>query len=161
MTKTEISPDQDAVVSEIEIAAPPDRVFKAIVDREQALQWGAHEAFEITAWDLEPRVGGSWRFTSVEKATNKEYKHCGEVFEIDPPRVLAYTWLADFHTIPSQRTVVRWELAPTPTGTRVKITHSGLAQLPKERAEYGQGWPGVLGAIKTYLEKPSSRKQQG
>jgi len=26
MTKTEISPDQDAVVSEIEIAAPPDRV---------------------------------------------------------------------------------------------------------------------------------------
>jgi uncharacterized protein YndB with AHSA1/START domain len=158
MTNTQVTAGQDAVVSEIEIAAPAERVFKAIVDREQALVWGAHEEFEITAWDLEPRVGGSWGFTSVEKATNKEYRHYGEVLEIDPPRVLAYTWLADFHTIPSQRTIVRWELTPTRTGTRVRITHSGLAQLPKERSEYGQGWPGVLGAIKAYLEKPSSRK---
>ncbi len=161
MTKTQITPDQDAVVSEIEIAAPPERVFKAIVDREQALQWGAHDAFVITAWDLEPRVGGSWRFTSLEKATNKEYKHYGEVLEIDPPRVVAYTWMADFHTIPLQRTVVRWELTPTATGTHVRITHSGLAQLPKERGEYGQGWPGVLDAIKKYLEKSGSAKQQG
>jgi len=153
MPETIVTPGQDAVISEIEIAAPPERVFKAIVDREQALQWGAHQDFEITEWDLEARVGGKWRFTSIEKATKKEYKHYGEVIEIDPPRAVAYTWMADFHTIPSQRTVVRWDLMPTATGTRVKVTHSGLAPLPKERGEYGQGWPGVLEAIKKYLEK--------
>jgi uncharacterized protein YndB with AHSA1/START domain len=158
MPDTRTTPAQDAVISEIEIAAPPERVFKAIVDREQALQWGAHEAFEITEWDLEPRVGGRWRFTSIEKATNKEYQHYGEVIEIDPPRVVAYTWLAHFHTIPSQRTVVRWDLTPTATGTHVKVTHSGLAPMPKERGEYSQGWPGVLQAIKAFCEKPGLRK---
>jgi uncharacterized protein YndB with AHSA1/START domain len=157
MPKTIITPDQDAVISEVEIAAPVERVFKALVDREQALQWGAHEAFEITEWELEPRVGGKWRFTSIEKAHQKEYRHYGEVVEFDPPRVLAHTWMADFHVVPSARTVVRWELTRIPNGTHVKMTHSGLAQLPKERGEYAQGWPGVLQAVKSYLDKPSSR----
>jgi uncharacterized protein YndB with AHSA1/START domain len=156
MTKIQVTPAQDAVISEIEIAAPPERVFRAIVNREQALQWGSHKDFEITVWDLEPRVGGEWRFTSIEKATSKEYHHYGEVLEIDPPRLLAYTWMADFHTIPAQRTVVRWELTPSATGTRLKVTHSGLAQLPKERGQYSQGWPGVLSAVKNYLEKSGS-----
>lgn len=29
---------EDAVISEIEIAAPPERVFQALIDREQALR---------------------------------------------------------------------------------------------------------------------------
>ncbi len=40
MAKAIITPDKDAVISEIEIAAPPDRVFQALITREQALQWG-------------------------------------------------------------------------------------------------------------------------
>jgi hypothetical protein len=40
MAKAIITPDQDAVISEVEIAAPLDRVFQALITREQALQWG-------------------------------------------------------------------------------------------------------------------------
>lgn len=39
MTTTIVTPDQDAVVSEIQIAAPPERVFKALTDA------GQHEGF--------------------------------------------------------------------------------------------------------------------
>jgi len=42
MAKAMITPDGDAVVSEIEIAARPDRIFQALTTREQALQWGAN-----------------------------------------------------------------------------------------------------------------------
>ena len=34
-----ISADQDEILSEIEIAAPTERVFQALVDPEQVLQW--------------------------------------------------------------------------------------------------------------------------
>jgi uncharacterized protein YndB with AHSA1/START domain len=153
VAKAIITPDQDALISEIEIAAPPDRVFQALVTREQALQWGANEAFQMTRWELEPRLGGSWRFTSHEIATGQDYDHHGKIVEYDPPRAMAYTWHANFHKDPSQPTMVAWELSPTATGTRVKVTHSGLANMTDECKAYSQGWPGLLEALKTFFEK--------
>jgi uncharacterized protein YndB with AHSA1/START domain len=38
MPNTIITPDQDAIISEIEIAAPADRVFSALTDPRQLLQ---------------------------------------------------------------------------------------------------------------------------
>ena len=159
MATTRITPDQDAVVSEIEIAAPPKRVFQALVDRNEALKWGSGETHEITVWEMDARPGGKWEFISREKGIKnpdgkpREFEHHGEVLEIDPPRLLVHTWLANFHEIPSHKTVVRWELTPIPAGTRLKVTHSGLAQLPASRAAYSQGWGGLIETIKKYLEK--------
>jgi uncharacterized protein YndB with AHSA1/START domain len=48
---------------------------------------------------------------------------------------------------------VRWELTPTGSGTRVKVTHSGLAQLPIARKDYSGGWPGVVEMLKKYVEE--------
>jgi uncharacterized protein YndB with AHSA1/START domain len=36
MKPSSISPDNDVVTAEVEIAAPPERVFQAIVDGDQA-----------------------------------------------------------------------------------------------------------------------------
>jgi len=72
---------------------------------------------------------------------------------MDPPRLLAYSWFANWHENPSHRTVVRWELTPTKTGTHLKVIHSGLAQLPGLAQGYSQGWPGLVEALKNYLEK--------
>jgi len=159
MPKTSITSDQDAVVSEIEIAAPPGRVFEALVNREQALKWGTSDAFEIIHWEMDARPGGKWRFVSKQRhggktpAGQEQFDHNGEVLEVDPPRVLAYTWFANWHEQPDHRTVVRWELTATTKGTLVRVTHSGLAQLPAARTGYSQGWPGLLEAVKTFLEK--------
>jgi uncharacterized protein YndB with AHSA1/START domain len=162
MASTTITPDRDAVVSEIEIAAPPERVFQALIDRKQALQWGTNDAFEITLWEMDARPGGKWRFVSRERKgtgagqdqdKDKDFDHHGEVLEIDPPRVLTYSWFANWHEQPSHRTTVRWELAPTKTGTRLKVTHSGLAQLPNACKAYSQGWPGLLQGIKNFSER--------
>ncbi len=79
--------------------------------------------------------------------------HCdGEVVEYDPPRILAYTWIANWHDDKSRRTVVRWELTPDAKGTRIKVTHSGLAQENLARQDYSSGWPGVLGQLKKFVE---------
>jgi uncharacterized protein YndB with AHSA1/START domain len=156
MVNAIITPDQDAVVAEVQIAAPPGRVFQALTDRAQALQWGASDLFEMKVWEMDPRPGGKWQFISKElqgKNAGKEYEHHGEILEIDPPRLLVYTWFTDWHEPPSHRTVVRWELTPTANGTKVKLTHSGLRQLPAACKAYSQGWPGLMQALKNFLEK--------
>jgi uncharacterized protein YndB with AHSA1/START domain len=153
MAKASITPDRDAVVSEVEIAAPPDRVFEALVNREQVAHWSNSEAYQLVHWELDAHIGGKWRSTSREKTTSKVFDHWGEVVEVDRPRSLAYTWFANWHSDQSHPTMVRWDLTPTAAGTRLKVTHSGLAALPGACEGYSQGWPGLLEAVKTVVEK--------
>ena len=152
MATTFVTPDQDTIVSEIDIAAPVDRVFKGICDAETVRR--RHPEFEVFEMDLS--VGGKWR---LDLRTPKPYqgvnvvRHDGEVLEIDPPRLLVYSWFANFHDDPRHRSIVRWDLAPTKSGTHVKLTHSGLAAEPRACKEYAGGWPGVLQELKTFSEK--------
>ena len=155
-TKTVITPDQDAVVSEIEIAAPPKRVFQALIDRDQALQWGSNEAFEMASWEMDARPGGKWRFVSRAlrgQGAGREMEHHGEIIEIDPPSLLMYSWYASWHENPTARTVVRWDLSPTKSGTHLKVTHSGLLPIPGACQGYSQGWPGLVQSLKNVLER--------
>ncbi len=39
MANSVITQDQDAVVTEVQIDAPPERVFQALVDRKQVMSW--------------------------------------------------------------------------------------------------------------------------
>jgi uncharacterized protein YndB with AHSA1/START domain len=148
--------ENDSVVTEIFISAPRERVFKALVDREQALKWGDGPAFKLTEWEMDARVGGKWSFVSKPRGPGKENAreigHHGEVLKLEPPRLLEYTWYAEWHSNQLQETVVRWDLSVVPGGTQVKVTHSGLAQMPAERKGYAGGWPGLLAAIKQAVE---------
>ncbi len=156
MASITVTPDQDALVSEVHIAAPPERVFQALVDRNQVMQWWDSPECPIEAFSMDPKPGGRWRYDTrkSQMTINGISKfHCeGEVLEWNPPRVLAYTWIANWHERPAQRTVVRWELAACEGGTLLRVTHSGLADLPVSRKDYSGGWPGVVEAIKKLVE---------
>jgi uncharacterized protein YndB with AHSA1/START domain len=77
----------------------------------------------------------------------------GEYREIDPPRVLAYTWNydGDKHTT---TTLVRFELVERGSETLVRVTHSGFTR-EAPRADHGKGWVRVLGWLQAYLEQPA------
>jgi uncharacterized protein YndB with AHSA1/START domain len=156
MASITVTLDQDALVSEIHIAAPPERVFKALIDPKQVLKWWTSDECPIEDFAIEPRAGGRWRYDARQSqlTVNGVTKfHCeGEVVEYDPPRVLAYTWIANWHERPSQRTVVRWELASSKGGTLLRVTHSGLADLSVSRKDYSGGWPGVVEQLKKFIE---------
>jgi uncharacterized protein YndB with AHSA1/START domain len=157
MANAIITPDRDAVISEVEISAPPDRVFHALVDQKQVMQWWTSDDCQIESFSLDPRPGGLWTYDTRPTKMNingASKFHCdGEVLEYDPPRFLSYTWIANWHDRPAQRTVVRWELAASKGGTLVRVTHSGLAHLPVARKDYSGGWPGVLRDFKKFVEK--------
>lgn len=152
MATTFVTPDQDTIVSEVDIAAPADRVFKGICDAETVRR----RTPNLGVYEMDLRAGGKWR---LEIRMPKPYRgvevirHDGEVLEIDPPHLLVYTWFANFHTDPKHRSIVRWELTPTKSGTHVKVTHSGLASEPQACKDYAGGWPGVLEELKAWAEE--------
>jgi uncharacterized protein YndB with AHSA1/START domain len=158
-TKTEaiITADNDAVVSEIHIAAPPQRVFKALSDPQQLKRWFTSPDCPVKLWEMDARPGGRYRY-ATEKGTIvvnnvSEFECHGEILEFDPPRLLVYSWVANWHDDKSRSTIVRWELFPESNGTRVKVTHSGLVKENGARKDYSGGWPGVLEQLKQFAEK--------
>jgi uncharacterized protein YndB with AHSA1/START domain len=44
MATVHITPDQDSVIAEVFVAAPPARVFEAITDPKQTAQWWGRKA---------------------------------------------------------------------------------------------------------------------
>jgi len=149
MATMSITPDNDSLVSEIEIAAPRERVFQALIDPRQILQWWGQEGmYRCTEFTVDARPGGKWR-SSGTSMDGSEFHVFGEYVEVDPPRVLAYTWTASWTG--DATTTVRWELEPTAKGTRVRIRHSGLAARP-ELAQSYRGWPRILEWIRSYVE---------
>jgi uncharacterized protein YndB with AHSA1/START domain len=151
-----VTPDQDAIVSEIDIAAPPARVFQALTDAGELKLWFTNPESPLEFWEFDARPGGKYRY-ATEKGTLvvngvSEFECHGEVLEYVPPRLLVYSWIANWHDDTARQTVVRWELTPTSTGTHVKVTHSGLAQEPVARKDYSGGWPGVVEMLKKFVE---------
>jgi len=47
MPNPPVTATEDTVTTEIEIAAPPERAFQALIDREQALRWGRATASRL------------------------------------------------------------------------------------------------------------------
>ena len=57
------APEPDAVTFEIEIAAPPEQVFRALTDPRQLFTWwGAEPSVDLLTFDMDARPGGSWGF---------------------------------------------------------------------------------------------------
>ncbi len=157
MPKAIVTPDQDAIIAEIDIAAPPGRVFEALTDSDQLLRWFTDASCPVKFWQMDARLGGKYSY-ATEKGNFvvngvSEFKCHGEILEFDPPRLLVYTWFGNWHLDPEKETVVRWELRPTAYGTHVKVTHSGLAQDPEARKDYSGGWIGVVEKLKEFTER--------
>lgn len=155
--KSVVSPDSDAITCEIEIAAPPERVFQALTRSDELMRWWGNDAWEVKVWEMDARAGGKWRMVSGPRqkpaAGPDRYETQGEILECVPPRLLIYSWLSSGHADPKHPTVVRWDLTPAGNATLVKVTHSGLAGEEAARKGYSSGWPMVVQHLQKFVEK--------
>ena len=109
----------------IRIEAPREHVFKLLTDPKEVKRWEPMVEFE-------PRIGGKFRFEPGE------HRGFGEIIELDPPNVVAYTW--DWRNDPlGTRTIVKYELKADGNATILRLTHTGFGDA--ERAKnHGIGW---------------------
>lgn len=150
MATASAGPSADEIVNEIQVAAPPERVFQALVDPKQVLEWwGKPGVYWCTEFQGDLRVGGKWRSAGIGREGGK-FEVTGEYLKIDPPRQLVHSWIATWTG--DAKTTVSWELEATAQGTLLRVRHSGLAAYPDLAKSY-QGWPQILDWIQALLER--------
>ena len=140
----------DTIVHEITIHAPADRIFEALINSDQRLQWwGADGRFRATHMESDLRPGGRWAMRGVAMG-GKPFTVVGEYREITRPRALVFTWLPDWEDGAPQ-SLVRIELREADGTTTVRLTHSGLAR-DRSRQSH-RGWPQLLARLRAHAER--------
>ena len=110
------------ILASVEIAAPPERVFQALVSREVLDWWVRPGIFDTREWKGDVRAGGRWTASGI--GSGRPYTLEGEFLELDPPRKLVHTW----HAVgaPGAPTTVTYLLERLDGGTRITLHHSGF-----------------------------------
>lgn len=123
-------------------------VWKAITEKEMMKQW------YIDLKEFKAIVGFKYEFMAGEEG-GKQWKHLCEITEVVPERKLTYSWKYEGY---GGNSFVMFELFEETNGTRLKLTHSGIATFPDipELAihNFEQGWNQVINvSLKEFLEK--------
>lgn len=149
MNSTSIS---DTIVQEIVIKGSAERIFKALTDPDQRVKWwGSEGRFQTTHIESDLRPGGKWLMRG-NGIGGRPFTVSGEYRQIEPPRVLVFTWLPDWQE-DAIESIVRFDLEEENGVTTVRLTHSGLTS-ESSRASH-KGWPQILNWLQGYVEKQS------
>jgi uncharacterized protein YndB with AHSA1/START domain len=110
--------DTKTITKEQFIKAAPERVFKALTEKQELERWFVPKV------EIEVKRGGSFR---MEWAPGMG-EH-GTVKEVKPSQLLSYTWEGAFSPSP---TTITFTLTQEKDGTLLTLTHSGIGE--------GEGW---------------------
>jgi uncharacterized protein YndB with AHSA1/START domain len=147
MTTSPTSPG-DAIVQELIIDAPAERIFEALTNPQQLVQWwGVEGRFQTTAADLDLRPGGKFAMSGIGMG-GRPFTVTGQYRAVERPRLIELTWLPSWQG-DGHESLVRWDIDEKNGVTRVRITHSALNDAA--RAVH-RGWPQILEWLRTYLE---------
>src|SRR3954468_20806443 len=110
------------------IKASPVKVWAAITQPEQMMQWWGPDAGPTLRADVDVRPGG--RFSVVFRLLNgEEHNPTGIYREVVPEKKLVFTW--DLPGAPEPESLVTFQLKPIEGGTELTLTHE---RLPDEDA---------------------------
>ena len=139
----------DAIVQEVEIQAPAERIFEALTRPEELLRWWrAKGMFEAVEVECDVRPGGRWKMrVEGNCGTGSSSLVSGVYLEVEAPRLLVFTWNREGEDWPE--TVVRWDLEERNGVTTVRVTHSGLTS--EAMRERNGGWPLIVSLLQGYV----------
>jgi uncharacterized protein YndB with AHSA1/START domain len=146
----------DRIERSIDIAAPVERVWRALTDHE-----------EFGAW-FRVRLEGPFVLGEVSKGriTYAGYEHLeweARVVAMEAPELFAFTWHPyavdpdkDYSSEPQTR--VEFRLAAAGEGTRLTVTESGFDSIPAERRDEALrmntgGWEAQVANVKAHVER--------
>jgi uncharacterized protein YndB with AHSA1/START domain len=137
---------------ELFINASPERVFRALTEKEELERWFLMKA------EIDLRPGGSLKFEWSPDASE-----VGKVLALEPPYRVSYSWEA----LSPSPTTITFELTPENGGTRLRLTHDSIGEGQDWDNYYSSvngGWNAHLKDLASWLETgtcdiPGSRGQ--
>lgn len=130
-----------------EIAAPADRVWKALTDPDEIKQWMFGSQVET---DWKPGSPIRWK----GEFQGKSYEDKGEVLEVEPGELLSVTHFSPLtgqDDVPENYHTVTYALAERDGGTTVTLTQDNASS--QEEADHSaETWQQMLDGIKKHVE---------
>jgi uncharacterized protein YndB with AHSA1/START domain len=123
------------LLGSVEVAATPERVFRALASKEITQWWVRSGVFDTREWTGDVRVGGRWQASGM--ARGNPYTLEGEFVAVDPPRKLVHTWVAAGEPVAPMK--VTYHLEKIDAGTRITVRHSGFSS-PLTCTMTAAGW---------------------
>lgn len=133
-----------------EIAAPPDRVFRALASDEVTQWWVRPGVFDTREWSGDVRPGGNWSASGI--GGGNPYTLEGEFLEVQAPSKLVHTW--HLAGTPASPTTVSYALEPANGGTRVTLKQEGFTT-PEGCVNTATGWETSFEKLTELFAKPS------
>ncbi|WP_066827403.1 SRPBCC family protein [Sphingomonas mali] len=129
------------------IKASPARIWAAITQPEQMIQWWGPDAGPTLSAVADVRPGG--RFSVVFRLVNgDEHNPTGIYQEVIPEQKLSFTW--DLPGAQEPDALVTFLLKPIDGGTELTLLHEHLPD-EAERDSHEQGWNGLLDKLPRFL----------
>lgn len=110
---TTTTPEIRSVTVEREIAAPPEKLWRALTQSQLLAEW-------LMPNDFQPVAGHRFTLHREPRPEVKVVIDC-EVLEVEPHRTLTFTWRAF-----GLDSVVTWTLTPTAAGTCLTMVQTGF-----------------------------------
>lgn len=134
----------DEVRKELTIAAPRERVWRALTEADELVRWFPDRGAEV---DLRP--GGAFRLTWASGDGDR-----GVFEELEPPSRLVFRWWQEGTEL---RLRVEITLEEVAEGTRLVLVERGFRSFAEDRraeihAGNDEGWTKELEELRAYLE---------
>jgi uncharacterized protein YndB with AHSA1/START domain len=111
------------ILASVEVAASPERVFRALASNEITQWWVRPGVFDTREWTGDVRAGGRWRASGMTRG--EPYVQEGEFLEVESPRWLVHTW--EGAGKPGVPSTVTYLVEPIDGRTRITLRHLGFA----------------------------------
>ncbi|HTK11207.1 MAG TPA: SRPBCC domain-containing protein [Ktedonobacteraceae bacterium] len=138
MEKTQLT--GRSLEKELFIKASPERVFRALTEKEELERWFLAKA------EIDLRPGGVIRFEWAPGMFE-----LGKILELEPPHRVSYTWEA----LEPSPTTITFELTAENGGTRLHLIHTGIGEGGDWDRYYNSvdgGWSLHLSDLISWLE---------
>jgi len=140
-----VPPDEIEHVYSIFINAEPERVWRAITDGDETVQY-YYGTRVVSDWSVGSRVSYDYPDGNVAAG--------GEGLVCEPPNRLETTFLAHWDPEVEAEGPIRhlWELEPADGATKLTVTTRGLKKGSRNAEGFGSGMIYIVSGLKTFVE---------
>jgi uncharacterized protein YndB with AHSA1/START domain len=146
-TVKRLTEDSTSLTIEQRMDASPQAIFHAWTEAFDT--WFASPG----AIRMVPVPGEPYWFDVVYEG--ERHPHYGRFLALEPDRAIKQTWVTGEGGTEGAETVVQIELAPSGTGTIVRLSHCGFAN-EESAKRHADSWPAVLRHLDETLGNPGS-----
>jgi uncharacterized protein YndB with AHSA1/START domain len=132
------------------LKAPPERIYKAILDPAANSKWLPPNGFTCTVHHLDAHVGGTYKMSFTNFSTGKSQPFSGKYLELKTGERIVATDVFDDPNLPGELRTT-YPLKKVPVGTEVNIVQENIpAAIPPEACYLG--WQESLAQLAKLVE---------